>query len=263
MTGKEPMFGSAIGGYKILSPLGEGGAGSVYKAKKNGKIVALKIPKILSPTDLRRLKREVCALSSVNNPNVAKIIEADVESPSPFIAMEFIEGDNLSEDVKANGVYEGKYLALLADKLAFALHAIHEAHIIHRDIKPGNVIIAQKGPVLVDFGIAMNPEETHLTRTGLIMGTPGYIAPEILEGAKEGAQSDWWSLCAVLAFAALGRSPFGGGGAAGILDREERGEFDFSPLCPAFASAFARALYPDPNLRLPVKNLIDVIWQNI
>lgn len=260
---EDSMFGSQVGGYKILSPLGEGSAGSVYKAKKNGKIVALKLPKILGATDLRRLEREVYALSSVNNPNVAKIIEADVEGPSPFIAMEFIEGENLSGDVRANGVYEGKYLALLADKLSFALHSIHEAHIIHRDIKPENVIIAERGPVLVDFGIAMNPEETHLTRTGLIMGTPGYIAPEILEGGKEGAQSDWWSLCAVLAFAALGRSAFGAGGVAGILDKEERGEFDFSPLPSPLASAFAKALDPNPSLRLPIKDLIDVIWQNI
>lgn len=256
------MFGSTIGGYRLLGTLGGGGGGKVYKAKKNGRIVALKVPKILSPADLRRLKREVAALFSVNNPNVAQILEADVEGRSPFIAMEFIEGDNLSGDVKSNGVYEGKYLALLADKLCFALHSIHEAHIIHRDIKPENVIIAERGPVLVDFGIAMNPEETHLTRTGLIMGTPGYIAPEILEGGREGAQSDWWSLCAVLAFAALGRSPFAGAGGEGILDKEEKGEFDFASLPAALSSAFARALDPDPALRLSVKNLIDVIWQN-
>lgn len=256
------MYESTIGGYKLLGPLGSGSGGKVYKAKKNGKIVALKIPKILSPADLRRLKREVKAISSVNNSNVAQILEADVEGASPFIAMEFIRGDNLSGDVKSNGVYEGKYLALLADKLAFALHSVHEAHIIHRDIKPENVIIAERGPVLVDFGIAMNPEETHLTRTGLVMGTPGYIAPEILEGGKEGAQSDWWSLCAVLAFAALGRSPFLGSGSGGVLDKEEKGEFDFGNLSPALASAFAQALDPNPSLRLPVKNLLDVIWQN-
>ena len=258
------MFGSTIGGYKILCALGAGSGGSVYKAKKDGRIFALKVPKILSPTDLRRLKREVAALSSVHNPNVAKIVEADVEGERPFIAMEFIEGDNLSGDVKTNGVYEGRYLALLADKLASALHAIHEARIIHRDIKPENVIIAEKGPVLVDFGIAMNPEETHLTRTGLVMGTPGYIAPEVLEGAKEGAESDWWSLCAVLAFSALGRSPFfGSGGAPGVLEREEKGEFDFANLPFTLASAFAHALDPNPIFRIPIKNLIDVIWQNI
>ncbi|MBR4399571.1 MAG: serine/threonine protein kinase [Aeriscardovia sp.] len=257
------MFGCVPGGYEILHPLGGGSGGSVYKARKNGKIVALKIPKVLDPRDLCRLKREVSALSSVDNPSVAKIVEADIEGSTPFIAMEFVEGDNLSADVKTNGIYEGKYLALLADKLAFALHAIHKAHIIHRDIKPENIIIAEKGPVLVDFGIAMNPEETHLTRTGLIMGTPGYIAPELLEGKPEGAGSDWWSLCAVLAFAALGRSPFGRGGVAGILDKEEKGKFDFSSLPPVLASAFGRALDPNPKQRLPIKNLIDVIWQNI
>ncbi|MBR6439877.1 MAG: serine/threonine protein kinase [Aeriscardovia sp.] len=257
------LFGAGPGGYKILSKLGSGSGGSVYKAQKKGRIVALKIPKILDPTDLRRLEREATALYNVSNPNVAKIEEADLEGPTPFIATEFIEGQNLAGDVKENGVYEGKYLALLADKLAFALRDIHAANIIHRDIKPENVIIADWGPVLVDFGIAMNPEETHLTRTGLVMGTPGYIAPELLEGGREGAESDWWSLCAVLAFAALGRSPFAGGGVGSILDREERGEADLSPLPPSLAQPFSKALDPDPSRRLPVKDLIGAIWQNV
>ena len=257
------LFGGGPGGYKILSKLGSGSGGSVYKAQKKGRIVALKIPRILDPTDLRRLKREAAALSSVCNPNVAKIEEADLEGPAPFIATEFIEGQNLAEDVKGNGVYQGKYLALLADKLAFALHDIHAANIIHRDIKPENVIIADWGPVLVDFGIAMNPEETHLTRTGLVMGTPGYIAPELLEGGREGSGSDWWSLCAVLAFAALGRSPFAGGSMGKILDREEKGEADLSGLPKGLAAAFSRALSPDPARRPPVKDLIGAIWQNV
>lgn len=257
------LFGGGPGGYKILSKLGSGSAGSVYKAQKKGKIVALKIPRILGPTDLKRLEREAAALSNISNPNVAKIEEADLEGPVPFIATKFIDGQNLAEDVKDNGIYEGRYLALLSDKLAFALHDIHAANIIHRDIKPENVIIADWGPVLVDFGIAMNPEETHLTRTGLVMGTPGYIAPELLEGAREGAESDWWSLCAVLAFAALGRSPFAGEGTGDILEREEKGETDFSGLSPSLAPLFSSSLDPDPSRRLPVKDLIGAIWQNV
>lgn len=257
------LFKEGPGGYRILSELGSGSGASVYKAQKKGKIVALKIPRISSPTDLRRLKREASALSCVRNPNVAKMEEADLEGPTPFIATEFIEGQNLAEDVKSNGVYAGRYLALLADKLAFALHDVHAANIIHRDIKPENVIIAERGPVLVDFGIAMNPEETHLTRTGLVMGTPGYIAPELLEGGREGAESDWWSLCAVLAFAALGRSPFAGGGVGKILDREEKGEADLSGLRCSLAPLFLKVLSPDPSARPPIKNLIDAIWQNV
>ena len=118
----------------------------------------------------------------------------ELDDSLAFIVTELIEGKNLRDDVAANGRYVGTDLERLTRKLIDAVKAVHAAGIIHRDIKPTNVMVSATGPILVDFGIAMGEGESHVTRTGLVMGTPGFIAPEIIDGAESDEMTDWWSV---------------------------------------------------------------------
>ena len=144
----------------------------------------------------------------------------ELDDTLAFIVTELIEGKNLKDDVAANGRYVGDDLERLARKLIEATKAVHAAGIVHRDIKPTNVMVSAAGPVLVDFGIAMGEGESHVTRTGLVMGTPGFIAPEIIDGAESDDATDWWSVASVLAFAATGAPVFGTKPMMAVLERE-------------------------------------------
>ena len=134
-------------------------------------------------TARERLRREAMALRRVQHPGVCGIVDMELDDSLAFIVTELIEGKNLRDDVAANGRYVGTDLERLTRKLIDAVKAVHAAGIIHRDIKPTNVMVSATGPILVDFGIAMGEGESHVTRTGLVMGTPGFIAPEIIDGA--------------------------------------------------------------------------------
>lgn len=166
------------------------------------------------------------ALQKVRHPGVCGIVDMELDDALAFIVTELIEGKNLREDVRTNGRYVGDDLERLGRKLIEAVKAVHAAGIVHRDIKPTNVMVSNTGPVLVDFGIAMGEGESHVTRTGLVMGTPGFIAPEIIDGAESDEMSDWWSVASVLAFAATGepgvRYETDDGGIGGVLPREAR-----------------------------------------
>ena len=150
-------------------------------------------------TARERLRREAMALRRVQHPGVCGIVDMELDDSLAFIVTELIEGKNLRDDVAANGRYVGTDLERLTRKLIDAVKAVHAAGIIHRDIKPTNVMVSATGPILVDFGIAMGEGESHVTRTGLVMGTPGFIAPEIIDGAESDEMTDWWSVASVLA----------------------------------------------------------------
>ena len=221
--------GEVVGGYTLVSRLGAGAMGSVWRVRDDGGTTyAMKILRDsladesgtsnsantaahdpdLKPniTPRERLRREAMALKKVNHPGVCGIVDMELDDSLAFIVTELIEGRNLKEDVEVNGRYIGDDLERLARKLIDATKAVHAAGIVHRDIKPTNVMVSAAGPVLVDFGIAMGEGESHVTRTGLVMGTPGFIAPEIIEGAESDEMTDWWSVASVLAFAATGAS---------------------------------------------------------
>ena len=224
--------GEVVGGYTLVSRLGAGAMGSVWRVHDDGGTTyAMKILRDsladesgtpnsastaahdpdLKPniTPRERLRREAMALKKVNHPGVCGIVDMELDDSLAFIVTELIEGRNLKEDVEVNGRYIGDDLERLARKLIDATKAVHAAGIVHRDIKPTNVMVSAAGPVLVDFGIAMGEGESHVTRTGLVMGTPGFIAPEIIEGAESDEMTDWWSVASVLAFAATGAPVFG------------------------------------------------------
>ncbi|WP_440200702.1 protein kinase domain-containing protein, partial [Bifidobacterium sp.] len=170
-----------------------------------------------------------------------------------------IEGKNLREDVRTNGRYVGDDLERLGRKLIEAVKAVHAAGIVHRDIKPTNVMVSNTGPVLVDFGIAMGEGESHVTRTGLVMGTPGFIAPEIIDGAESDEMSDWWSVASVLAFAATGEPVFGTKPMMTVLERAAAGSANLAGLPAGTMAAFRSALNPNRTKRCTPDELLQAI----
>lgn len=275
--------GEVVGGYTLISRLGSGAMGSVWRVRDDvGTTYAMKILRdsltdesvagsgsastALHDPDLKpdvtpreRLRREAMALKKINHPGVCGIVDMELDDTLAFIVTELIEGKNLKDDVAANGRYVGDDLERLARKLIEATKAVHAAGIVHRDIKPTNVMVSAAGPVLVDFGIAMGEGESHVTRTGLVMGTPGFIAPEIIDGAESDDATDWWSVASVLAFAATGAPVFGTKPMMAVLEREASGNANLSGLPAGTLAAFRSALDPDRRDRCTPDQLLNAI----
>ncbi len=247
-----PEF-TRVGPYRLLQQLGEGGMGVVHLAlDPAGKAVAIKVlrPHVAAdPASRTRLQREVETLSRIRHPNVAPIVDHDVTGDLPYVVTKYIAGPGLDEVVDSDGPLRGEALVRVGKGLAAALHAIHEAGVIHRDVKPGNILLLDGEPILIDFGIAHVADDVRLTRTGLVMGTPGYLSPEIVEGAEVTESTDWWGWAATLGFAAQGRPPFGRGTMESILSRVVRGEADLAGVDPALVPLLDAALSPEADDR--------------
>lgn len=242
-----------LGPYRLLERLGEGGMGIVYLARDSAErkvaVKALRPGVAAEPTARRRLAREVETMRRVHSPFVAEVIDADVTSDPPYIVTRYVPGRTLEDVVGESGPLAGPALGRLAAGLAAALTAVHAAGVVHRDLKPGNVLMVDGEPVVIDFGIAQLPETTRLTMTGMFMGTPGYLAPEAIEGKQSGPAADVHSWGATLAFAATGRPPFGTGTFETIFYRIVHGQPDLD-ACPApLLWLVARALARDPARR--------------
>ncbi len=255
--------GDELGGYRILAPLGSGGMGTVYRAQDAaGNPVALKLLRTLpgGDTDARaRLAREVAALQRMRHPGVVRVWDAELDSSEAFVVTELVDGPDLEEFVRDHGPLDRKHLAELAAALYDALAAVHAADVVHRDVKPANVLITSNGPVLIDFGIAQAGDDARLTQVGLVAGTPGYLAPELLDGADPSAASDWWGWAAVLAFAGTGRPPFGSGSTPAVLARVRSGLVQLGGLPRASAVALRAALAADPAYRAAPQELLDAL----
>lgn len=252
-----------VGGYQLVERIGSGGMGVVYHAlDADGRDVALKIlhPQISAdPAARARLAREVDLMHRVRGKGVARVLDAEVEDEIAFVVTELIDGPTLEEQVEESGVVEGEDLAELAKGLASALRAIHRVGVVHRDLKPGNVMMSEDGPVLIDFGIAQVADDTRLTQTGMVTGTPGFLDPELVDGADPSPTADWWSWAAVLVFATTGRRPFGGGPSMTVLARMARGDVDVDGVAPMVADALRAALRPDSAERLDPEDVISVL----
>jgi Protein kinase domain len=261
MSVQEERIPEALGPYRLRQRLGEGGMGVVYLASDPGQqLVAVKVLRRGVPGEAmsrRRLAREFETMRRVHSPFVAQVIDADVESTPPYIVTRYVPGRTLEDQVTKDGPLSGPGLLRLARGLASALTAVHAAGVVHRDLKPANVMIVEGEPVVIDFGIAQAPDSTRLTMTGMFMGTPGYLAPEVIEGSPSGPAADVHSWAATLAFAATGRPPFGTGSFETIFYRIINGQPDLAampaPLMPMVLHALAR----DPARRPSAAELAD------
>lgn len=248
-TSPEP---ATIGGYRLLAQIGEGGMGIVHLARKqdgSGERVALKVlrPHVIGDVEARRrLAQEVGALERVRSPRIAGFLDADPYGPTPFVVTRYVPGLSLNRYVEEEGVVTGADLVHFAACLAEALEAVHGVGVLHRDVKPSNVLMEGRSPVLIDFGLARAAEDPTLTATGFMLGTPGYLPPEVLYGEPATAASDVYAWAATVAFAATGRPPFGKGHTMAIMDRVRRGEHDLTRMEEPLASLVHACLAVEP-----------------
>jgi hypothetical protein len=227
--------------------------GVVHLARKDdGPRVALKVlrPHIVGDDEARaRLAREVSSLSRIRSRWVAEIVDADPWGPVPFVATRYVPGFSLHDQVQEEGPVTGPDLVWLAQALAEGIASVHAAGVLHRDVKPSNVLMEGRTPILIDFGLARVADDPKLTHTGWLLGTPGYLPPEILHGDDASPASDVHSWAATVAYAALGASPYGSGPSMAIMDRVRRGDHDLAGLPDALRALLDSALDPDPARR--------------
>lgn len=206
------------GRYSLLSPLGAGGMGTVWRAydKVLHREVAIKevrAPAGLAAPDIERmytrLEREAWAAARVAHPNVVTVYDVAMDEGRPWIVMELVRGQSLADLLKAEGRLSPQRAASIGLEVLAALHAAHETGVLHRDVKPANVLMAKDGRVvLTDFGIAMIEGDSALTMTGEVVGSPEFLSPERALGQRSGPASDLWSLGVLLYAAVEARSPF-------------------------------------------------------
>ncbi|MEU6784530.1 protein kinase [Nonomuraea angiospora] len=247
------MNDDRLGPYRLLRRLGEGGMGVVHLAvDPQGRQVAVKVLRGEVAGDevaRRRLSREVETMRRVRSKYIAEVLDADVTGHRPYIVTRYVPGRPLDEIVKDDGPLDLPSLVKLAHGVAAALASVHSVGVIHRDLKPGNVLILDGEPVLIDFGIAQAVDATRLTQTGMFIGTPGYLAPEIIEGQEAGPEVDVHAWAGTLLFASTGLPPFGKGTLEMIFYNITAGKADVSAapatLQPLLKAAFQR----NPNKR--------------
>ncbi|MFF3845421.1 serine/threonine-protein kinase [Streptomyces sp. NPDC002328] len=213
---------TAMGPYRLLGRLGSGGMGRVYLGRSaGGRTVAVKIvhPHLALDEEFRaRFRREVDAARRVGGAWTASVLDADPEADVPWVATAYAAGPSLASAVAAGGALPAHTVRVLGAGLAEALAAVHALGLVHRDVKPSNVLLTVDGPLLIDFGIARATDGTaSLTSTGVSVGSPGYMAPEQILGHGVTGAADVFSLGAVLAYAATGEPPFPGDSSAALL----------------------------------------------
>ncbi|WP_329209619.1 ABC transporter substrate-binding protein [Streptomyces sp. NBC_01693] len=247
LTSEDPR---TVGEYRTLVRLGAGGMGVVYLARSpGGGLAAVKVIRAehaADPAFRARFRREAEAARRVTGPWVVPVTGADTEAREPWLATAFVPGPSLAEAVDAQGPLPVGTVRALGVRLAGALAAVHGAGLVHRDVKPGNVLLALDGPRLIDFGIARHDGATALTATGAVIGTPGYLAPEQASAGESGPAGDVFSLGCVLAYAATGRRPFGSGPAAGVLFRTVHEDPDLQDLPGELLGTVTACLAKDP-----------------
>lgn len=240
-----------LGGYRLVRPLGSGGAAVVWEAvDEAGARYALKLlhPAVASDQVARvRLAREAQTLNRVRSAAVAHVVDLETEGQQPFVVTELVDGLSLRDEVHQRGPFYYDDAVDLAFSLAEVLRQVHAAGVIHRDLKPSNVMLGPEGPVLIDFGISRAAGDERLTSTGLVTGTPGWVAPEVLQGADDDEVTDWWGAAAIVLFSLTGRQPFGTGKMEVVLGRIATGRPDTRGVFPPLARVLRRALGPREN----------------
>jgi hypothetical protein len=252
-----------VGGYLLRQRLGEGGMGVVYAATDQaGATVAVKLikPELAAHPDFRaRFAREAGLAGKVSGVCTVRVLAMDVHGEHPWIAMNFVPGPTLEKHVAVHGPLARGVLDAFALGVAEALASLHAARVVHRDLKPGNVILGPAGPVILDFGIARALDEAGITGTGEVIGSRGWISPERYAGVPAAFPADVFAWGAITAFAATGRRPFGRGDDAAIRRRTEEARADLLGTPDRFLALIPAALAVEPALRPSSSDLLEAL----
>jgi serine/threonine protein kinase len=263
---KVRMPGDTFGRYRILKSVGEGAMGSVYLAHDTqlDRKVALKIPKFDSKSESKhidRFLREARSAATLNHPNICQVFDVGEIDGTHFMTMAYIAGNTLQDFVNPEKPQRDRNVANVVRKIALALHEAHINGLVHRDVKPGNIMIDPRNePIVMDFGLARQIDEeddARLTRDGAILGSPAYMSPEQIEGKadKLGPPSDIYSLGVILYELLTGNLPFQGSVASiigQILAKEPDSPLKQRPdMSPRLAAICAKAMAKKPKDRYP------------
>ena len=260
-----------VAGYRLIGRLGAGGMGVVYLGEAPAQVpggeprqVAVKVVRgeLADDEGFRaRFRREVQAARRVKGACVVDVLDADPEAETPYMVSEYVRGPDLASLVAKYGPLDGRRQHAFAAGLAQALLSIHSVGLVHRDLKPANVLCAQRGLKVIDFGIASAADGATLTRTGLVVGTTGWMAPEQVNGEKVLPLTDIFCWASVIYFAATGLAPFGEGAPATVLYRVIAHEPDLShPLIePRLRPLLAAAFRKDARARPAAPDLLDYL----
>jgi hypothetical protein len=259
---RQPGDPKRLGPYELVGRLGQGGMGVVFlgrerRGDRRAAVKAIRPELAGDPAFTARFRREVEAARRVDSPRVARVLGADPAGPRPWLATEYVDAPTLAGAVAAGGPLTGGRLAAFAAGVAEALDAIHAAGVVHRDLKPGNVLLHGGGSPevkVIDFGIAWAADAT-MTRSGLRFGTPSWMAPEQLRDQPAGPPADVFAWGLLVAFAASGRHPFGGGPADAVAYRILHDRPDLTGVPPSLRGLVEAALSPTPAARPPAARI--------
>ena len=252
--------GDRLGPYRLIAPLGEGGMGIVFRANRTtGGVAALKVLRrelSADQTFRRRFEREGRIAAQLDHPHLVEVVDAGEFEGVHYLASRFVDGETLADRLERDGPLPLPDFVRLAAELATGLDALHEAGLVHRDVKPSNVMLGREGAALTDFGLARGLADSVLTAPGRVVGTLDYLAPEVIRGQPAGAPADIYALGCLLYECLCGRPPFGSRpfaeAAVAHLSEEPldpcatRGD---TP--PAFWEALRHGLAKDPAQRPP------------
>ncbi|KHD75131.1 serine/threonine protein kinase [Actinoplanes utahensis] len=259
---------AALGRYELVGRLGEGGMGAVYLGRDSdgGRLVAIKMvrPEFAHETEFRgRFRSEVNRAKQVPSFSTAEVLDADPDHEPPYLVVEYVDGPSLAMEIRERGPLSGAALQSVAVGIATALTAIHGAGVIHRDLKPGNVLFARGGIKVIDFGIARAFEATSQhTRTDQMVGTVSYMAPERfdpVDGRPVTAAADIFAWGAVMVFAATGRTPFAADSAAATAMRILTQEPNLTGVPEPLRGLVERTLAKEPGDRPTARELLDAL----
>jgi len=249
-----------IGPYELLEKLGEGAMGEVWRAHQSSlnRMIALKLLPSHRESDemaVRRFRQEGQTAARLKHDNIVSVYDAHVDEPPYYIAMEFLEGQSLSDIIAQQGRLPPDQAVAIISQVCAGLEHAHEHGVIHRDIKPANVIVSATGrATITDFGIARATDQTRMTATGATFGTPDYMSPEQAKGLPVDHRTDLYSAGAMLFEALTGRPPFAGGGPLTVMNRivndpppAPRGFY--ADISPALEMVVLKALAKDPRDR--------------
>ena len=252
-----------IAGYRVLSRLGTGGQGVVYLAlAPSGERVAIKqlLAGFADERARQQFAKEVAAVRRVAPFCTAQILDVHLDGAVPYVVSEYIDGPSLKQQIDRHGPMSGAALHRLAIGTATALAAIHQAGVVHRDVKPANVMLAADGPRVIDFGIA-GPVATDGTLNGLVSGTPNYMSPEHLRVERVGPAGDMFAWASVITFAATGRAPFEAEQVMAVLDRISTDEPDLTGVPAEFLGLLRQCLDKDPDRRPSAQQALTLLLE--